>query len=95
MTMTVIVKVDWFVERIIVHLVFLVRHTIVVISHQVCLYTLRNNYIVANLGHPRVRPEIPTLFWVLKSTLQMFTHKVLINYHFPISFIHKIMFKSY
>ena len=40
-TVTVIVKVDWFVERIIVHLVFLVRHTIVVISHQVCLYTLR------------------------------------------------------
>ena len=38
-TVTVIVKVDWFVERIIVHLVFLVRHTIVVISHQVCLYT--------------------------------------------------------
>ena len=43
-TVTVIVKVDWFVERIIVHLVFLVRHTIVVISHQVCLYTYENNY---------------------------------------------------
>ena len=38
-TLTVIVKVDWFVGLIIVHLIFLVRHMIVVISHQVCLYT--------------------------------------------------------
>ena len=43
-TMTVNVKVDWFVGLTIVHLVFLVRHTIVVISHQVCLYTYENNY---------------------------------------------------
>ena len=36
-TVTVTVKVDWFVGLIIVHLVFLVRHTIVVRSHhQVC-----------------------------------------------------------
>ena len=43
-TVTVTVKVDWFVGLIIVHLVFLVRHTIVVRSHhQVCLYTYENN----------------------------------------------------
>ena len=38
-TLTVIVKVDWFVGLIIVHLIFLVQDMIVVISHQVCLYT--------------------------------------------------------
>ena len=43
-TVTVTAKVDWFVGLIIVHLVFLVRHTIVVRSHQVCLYTYGNNY---------------------------------------------------
>ena len=43
-TVTVTVQVDWFVGRIIVHLVFLVRHMIVVTSHQVCLYTFENNY---------------------------------------------------
>ena len=36
-TLTVTVKVDWFVGLIIVRLVFLVRHMIVVRSHQVCL----------------------------------------------------------
>ena len=36
-TLTVTVKVDWFVGLIIVHLVFLVRDMIVVRSHQVCL----------------------------------------------------------
>ena len=39
-TLTVIVKVDWFVGLIIVHLIFLVQDMTVVISHhQVCLYT--------------------------------------------------------
>ena len=42
-TMTVNVKVDWYVGLIIVRLVFLVRHTIVVRRHQVCLYTYKHN----------------------------------------------------
>ena len=36
-TLTVTVKVDWFVGLIIVHLVFLVQNMTVVRSHQVCL----------------------------------------------------------
>ena len=43
-TVTVTVIVDWFVGLIIVRLVFLIQHTIVVRSHQVCLYTYGNNY---------------------------------------------------
>ena len=38
-TLTVTVKVDWFVGLIIVHLVFLVGDMIVVRSHQVWFYT--------------------------------------------------------
>ena len=37
-TLTVNVKVDWFVGLIIVRLVFLVRHMIVVRRHQVCFH---------------------------------------------------------
>ena len=43
-TLTATVKVDWFVGLIIVHLVFLVQHSIVVRSHQVCLYTYEIDY---------------------------------------------------
>ena len=42
-TLTVIVKVDWFAALIIVHLVFLIRNMIVVRSLQVCLYIYENN----------------------------------------------------
>ena len=38
-TLTVTVKVDWFVGLTIVHLVFLIADMIVVRSHQVCFYT--------------------------------------------------------
>ena len=38
-TLTVNVKVDWFVGLIIVHLVFLIHNMIVVRSHQVWFYT--------------------------------------------------------
>ena len=50
-TVTVTVIVDWFVGLIIVRLVFLIQHTIVVRSHQVCLYTYETNYLVTNLWH--------------------------------------------
>ena len=43
-TLTVTVKVDWFVGLIIVHLVFLVQDMTVVRSYQVCLYTYEIDY---------------------------------------------------
>ena len=51
-TLTVNVKVDWFVGLIIVRLVFLVRHMIVVRSHQVCFTLMK--LISGKLRVPRV-----------------------------------------